>query len=310
MAWEVKPYPEWSWSHSRDLLFRECRRKYYYQYYGSHNGWLQDASPEAARLYRLKQLQSLYLLFGDVVHQMADMFIGRWERDKTAFSEAELLTRVRNLMNQAVKQSRDLDEWWTAPKRKKMLFEMFYFRKLPATLVEEIRERMQRCLTHFLESKSLQEIILNEEYKLVELEKLNMFSLRKEKVYVKLDALYQHRDGRYVIVDWKTGYEDERIEEQLQLYAYYLVEHYGVPVDQIEIRTEYLLTGKCQVSTVDDQGLEQLDRKIVDSVAEMRAVLEDAAENKPLPVESFAAAEDEKACKWCNFRDACDVKHM
>ena len=103
MAWEVKPYPEWSWSHSRDLLFRECQRKYYYQYYGSHNGWLQEAAPEAARLYRLKQLQSLYLLFGDVVHQMADMFIGRWERDKVAFSEDELLSRVRNLMNQAVK---------------------------------------------------------------------------------------------------------------------------------------------------------------------------------------------------------------
>ena len=169
---------------------------------------------------------------------------------------------------------------------------------------------MQSCLTHFLESKSLLEIILNEEYKLVELERLNTFSVRKEKVYVKLDALYQHRDGRYVIVDWKTGYEDERIEEQLQLYAYYLVEHYGVQLDQIEIRTEYLLTGKCQVSAVDDQGLVQLDRKIVDSVADMRTVLEDAAENKPLPVESFAAAEDAQACKWCNFREVCPVKHV
>ena len=62
--------------------------------------------------------------------------------------------------------SRDLDEWWTAPKRKKMLFEMFYFRKLPAALIVEIRERMQRCLTHFLESKSLREIIVHEDCKL------------------------------------------------------------------------------------------------------------------------------------------------
>ena len=42
---------EFSWSRSRDSTFQDCRRKYFYHYYGSWGGWEAGATPEVRRLY-------------------------------------------------------------------------------------------------------------------------------------------------------------------------------------------------------------------------------------------------------------------
>ena len=47
-----------SWSRSRDGAFQECRRRYFYQYYGAWGGWDPTAPEETRRLYVLKQLSS------------------------------------------------------------------------------------------------------------------------------------------------------------------------------------------------------------------------------------------------------------
>ena len=38
---------EFSWSRTRDNCFKECRRRYYFQYYGSWGGWDAEADPLA-----------------------------------------------------------------------------------------------------------------------------------------------------------------------------------------------------------------------------------------------------------------------
>ena len=37
---------EFSWSRSRDHTFQDCRRKYFYHYYGAWGGWDASAPPE------------------------------------------------------------------------------------------------------------------------------------------------------------------------------------------------------------------------------------------------------------------------
>src|SRR5215475_10053588 len=49
---------EFSWSRSRDGSFQECRRKYFYHYYGAWGGWDTTAAEDVRRLYILKQLAS------------------------------------------------------------------------------------------------------------------------------------------------------------------------------------------------------------------------------------------------------------
>lgn len=304
-------YPEKSWSHSRDQIFQECPRKYYYHYYGAHNGWRNDAPQEAQTVYRLKNLLNLYLYFGETLHSVAEMYINHWEQKSIGYMREELYHRIRNLLNQAFKESLDPEQWWEAPKRRKMFAEMYYAkeRELPKHAVGEIKKRMDVCLDHFLQCTSLHEVIRNPEYRLVESERLNTFFVQGNKVYVKLDALYRHEDGQYVIIDWKTGLEDERIEEQLQLYAYYLHEVQGVPLEKIEIRTEYLLAEKCQKDTVDGRGVEAIEQKIVDSAAEMDLMLVDPQGNQPRPIGDFRPALEARSCRYCNYRQVCTVQH-
>ena len=45
---------DFSWSRSRDGVFQDCKRRYFYQYYGAWGGWASDAPEDVRRLYILK----------------------------------------------------------------------------------------------------------------------------------------------------------------------------------------------------------------------------------------------------------------
>ena len=61
---------EFSWSKSRDEVFNECKRKYYFNHYGFWGGW-DPASPDKIReLYVLKNLSSRHIWIGQVVHDI------------------------------------------------------------------------------------------------------------------------------------------------------------------------------------------------------------------------------------------------
>ena len=59
---------EFSWSKSRDAAFRECLRRYFFQYYGAWGGWYNDAEPRTRKLYVLKQLKNRAMWAGEKVH--------------------------------------------------------------------------------------------------------------------------------------------------------------------------------------------------------------------------------------------------
>src|SRR5262245_11455531 len=59
---------EFSWSKSREGLFSECKRRFWFQYYGSWGGWEAEADPRTREIYVLKQLVSRPSWVGNVVH--------------------------------------------------------------------------------------------------------------------------------------------------------------------------------------------------------------------------------------------------
>ncbi len=53
---DITPYPTFSWSLSRHKTLTSCARKYGYEYYFSHNGWLSyNVEPFHQHVYRLKK---------------------------------------------------------------------------------------------------------------------------------------------------------------------------------------------------------------------------------------------------------------
>src|SRR2546427_12546139 len=66
---------EFSWSRSRDNTFQECRRRYFYHYYGAWGGWDAGATEDVRRLYILKQLASRQQWAGRVGHDAIEMVV-------------------------------------------------------------------------------------------------------------------------------------------------------------------------------------------------------------------------------------------
>ena len=81
---------DFSWSRTRDNVFQECRRRYYYQYYGAWGGWDADADPLIRRLYILKQLATRQMWAGRLVHEAVERSLLAL-RDGHGLSESSLI---------------------------------------------------------------------------------------------------------------------------------------------------------------------------------------------------------------------------
>ena len=49
---------EFSWSKSRDNIFNECKKEYFFNHYGFWNGWDNHEEERIKKIYYLKQLKT------------------------------------------------------------------------------------------------------------------------------------------------------------------------------------------------------------------------------------------------------------
>ena len=60
---------EFSWSKTRDEVFKTCLRQYWFVYYGYWNGWLENAPERTRQIYILKNLKNRQMWAGEKVHE-------------------------------------------------------------------------------------------------------------------------------------------------------------------------------------------------------------------------------------------------
>src|SRR3989304_1800380 len=90
-AWVVADLVnEFSWSRTRDNVFKGAPRRSYYRYYGAGGGGGPGAAPLVRRLYVLKQLGTRQMWAGRLVHEAAERALLAM-RDGPALSEAALI---------------------------------------------------------------------------------------------------------------------------------------------------------------------------------------------------------------------------
>jgi len=102
MAYNFTEYPEFSWSLSRDRVFSSCKRRYYYQYYLPHNGWLSTASHAAQLAYRLKQMMNLNCHVGQAIHDVAKDAVLRVMRKESPASQEQCACVVLHQIQQTI----------------------------------------------------------------------------------------------------------------------------------------------------------------------------------------------------------------
>lgn len=304
MIYKRTEFPQWSWSSSRKATFDECLRKYYYNYYLAHNGWEDGASSESKQSYRLKKLTGLHLLLGGGVHEAAEFTCKFIKEHKSMPGEDILRDKIRDILNKAWKESKNIDLWSASPNKYMMLHEFYYGKKPNEEVINKIKTKLDTAIKNLLTSETLKEI-LEYDYKIILMEERNTFPLNDTPIYAIPDLVLEKYDKTMIVVDWKTGKEHNAHSQQINVYCMYLKVKYSVPAEKIKGRVEYLLTGTKRDVEITDESLLLSETEIKKSIGSMQKLLEDKKKNKSKSIKFFPLTKHRKFCPWCNFYEMC-----
>jgi PD-(D/E)XK nuclease superfamily len=293
---------EFSWSRTRDSIFQECRRRYYFQYYGAWGGWDLAADPITRRLYVLKQLGSRQMWAGRLVHEAIERALLAM-RDGFALSEASLVEHTVRQMRSEWKGSRR--GVYRANPHRPGLFEHEYAVPVRDGEWRALRDHVVRCLRNFYRLSLLAEIKKTSTDRWILIEDVGSFGFEGTTVFAAPDFGYWDAAGQLQLVDWKTGGNGgEDAALQLAGYALYAREVLGVDLPRVDLLEVNLREGRVTSHPWDHAGLRQVTEHIRLSVRGMKAYLRDPARNLAREAD-FEKTENLRICRWCNFRAVC-----
>lgn len=311
MSNNLNPYPELTWSTSRLNVLNKCEREYYYNYYGSHNGFSELASNETREIYKLKKLTNKNSLAGTIIHNKAKDFINliTANPDYTitpGFLERHINAAIYNFRNDCIRSNTHNSAWQPNITGFNMLQEYYYGQKINKIQGEEIRGILNRCICNIALSYTFEDINLNKLNVLINGDSnFTNFDFKGTKVFAILDLLYINSDGKYVVVDWKTGSEDEKHRNQMLAYAKYVSNTYGIDVGNIICRLEYLSSGSFIEYSFSNSDLNELELIISSDIDILKNYLDDPILNKAKDISFFKTSEDSKYCNQCKYKAIC-----
>lgn len=295
---------EFSWSKSRDDMLRTCPRQYFYHYYGAWGGWDKRADPRTRTLYILKQLQTRQQWMGATVHNCIRWILETLRKSGRAPAEDLALKSMARRL-QVDFQSSGEGLYWETPKDACALIEHEYDDiDVPDDAWQELFEKALRCVSTFYQSQVLRDLQALPADQWLDLEDLASFVLDGVKVWVQLDCA--HRDGPGArIYDWKTGKAGAAgTRDQLALYTLYATGRWSLPPGDITAVEFNLASGELFEHRVEPGQFDTVKRRVAESAAAMRALLDDPAANRATE-DRFALVESDKPCRLCSFRRVC-----
>ncbi len=295
---------DFSWSQSRDRSFRECLRKYFYDYYGHWGGWESGADPDTREIWILKSVQSRQMWLGGLVHETIETALKFIKQNYPERPDPEGLIRnfVQTMRNR-FRGSRD-GVFRKTGRKATLLFEHEFDVPVSDARWRELRDSGIRSIRNFFESEILQDILAVHPDCWMPIEQFEHFHLDDIKVHVKIDFAYL--DGEALrIIDWKTG---SRASEpaSVQLGCYALFARKKWPREMSEIRTAEVNLTRNEVAerAVSREDLEAAKAYIRDSAASMLRRVR-VPERNEARREDFARVEDLPICRWCNYQRVC-----
>jgi hypothetical protein len=294
---------DFSWSKTRDELFRKCLRQYYFHYYGSWGGWEIDAESRTRQIYVLKQLQTRQVWAGSKVHDCIKRSLHNLRRGIEPMKEQEAIDMTLAVMRKDFASSRRGD-YWKNPKSMGF-FEHEYAVQVSNDAWKETADHVVHCLQTFYRSSVFRLIRSLHTERWLDVEDFSSFQLDGVKVHVVLDFSFRDEDGGIVIYDWKTGRSDtKRNEVQLACYSFYAIEKWQADPARITTIEFNLGSGKESPYLLKGKGLQAIRQYIGGSIRDMKQLLDDPEKNRASE-DRFAYTDRESVCHYCNFRKAC-----
>ena len=281
--------PILGWSFSRYGIFSDCKRKYYYQYYGKY-----DTQYKRDKIDFLKGLTSIPMEIGNVSHDVIQSVLERLLKSTAPIDTEKLEAHLKNIIRSRLEKN---------------FFETYYD-ELEKIELDQLFEKTIACLNNFLSSERFEWIkdkaIAEKDNWLIEPSKYGESRLDGLKLYCKVDFLIPF-EGKIFILDWKTGKKDGgKYSKQLVGYAAWASYHLDRVASDIEPIIAYLHPEYEEISLkpTDDELIEYKER-IFSQTEEMYGYCKNYEENIPLAKEAFPMLEDNAICKYCNYKELC-----
>ena len=301
---------EFSWSKSRHEKFAECRRAYYFAYYGSWGGWEAAPGSRTRELYVLKKLSSRWQWAGSIVHTTLKGVLQRARGTGELPRLEDVLERTRRRARGEWAGSRE-KSYWRESSKIVGLVEHEYGDAVPDDDWKRLYETVvDGSVRAFYASETLDRIRSTPRDRWLTVDELDAWDFEGTKIWVAIDFAYRDEQGRVHVLDWKTGQARGVDHTQVGIYALYAQRKWGVPVDGVLGGLVYLVgsgdaKGGERVSVAaDPAALETCQAEMRASIAEMRSTLADPARNVAV-IDAFPQLPARDACRRCPFRRPC-----
>ncbi len=324
MAKNSRLLNEFSWSFSRFNTFQECKKRYWYTYYGSWEGWPKtpwdsrpSIDPLASYLYAIKNMQRLPLFIGSCVHETIEKTLKDYMREKNDFPTPDsLVAKAIAHFNLGIEESK-AEQWRTSPKKHLNLFEHYYNLPVADSILQEARQKIELCITNWVTSPIIK-MLFDTRAHILSVEEMGTFQLAdKYKIIVVVDLAIKWKNSNediYILFDWKTGQKSKKTDEQLYAYALFASKVWKAPHDNIILSPFYLLSneymklGHRQKEPIAKEKLVQVENEIIASCETMSMPLQDLplfAGSPPPDPTFFPYTQERNQCTLCPFHEVC-----
>lgn len=299
---------EFSWSKSRHEKFKECRRSYWFTYYGSWGGWEAAHGTSTRELYVLKKLSSRWQWAGSAVHHSLKQLLQAARASGTFWPLEKLLDRTRQRARAEWSGSREKSYWREASKIVGLV-EHEYGEPVPDADWKRLYEQViDGGLRAFYASETFESIKATPRERWLTVDELDSWVFEGTKIWVAIDFGYRDEEGRVHVLDWKTGKERGVDHVQVGIYALYAQRKWGVPPDATVGGLVYLVGNEGGAERVDvaadPAALEGCQAQMRASIGDMRSLLADPARNVAAE-DRFPRLDEPAACRRCAFRRPC-----
>ena len=294
---------EFSWSKTRDEVFRTCPRQYWFAYYGYWNGWLENAPERTRQIYILKNLKNRHIWAGEKVHECIQRSLTNIRRGIKVLPVDEIISITLDQMRAEFRSSRSKN-YLKNPKTC-ALFEHEYGIEMTDDQWKEVAQNVEACLRTFYSSDIYEDLRSHSKEDWLEVEEFSSFRLDNIKINLVIDCAIREGDD-ICLYDWKTGKSlSEDLSIQLSCYSLYAMERWEIPPERLHITEFNLSFDKANWFVIGAEQVEETKGYIKGSIKDMQSLLVDSEKNIPLEEERFSKVENERISSRCNFRKVC-----
>lgn len=298
----MKLKSELTWSFSRDRLFKDCKRAYFYNYYASWGGWDKSAEDFAKKAYLLKNVRNVDAWIGDIVHQIIKWILEN-KKNSIDVSLDSARKQAKQLLMKTYEQSHK-KMWKKNIKYNLNLFEHYYGIELTRQDLAVKLSKVTKSLNNFYKHGINSSFADLKKESFLSIDQLDSFLFDGIKVFAIPD--FALKKDKYVLYDWKTGKPSEKDRLQLSFYILYAMQKWNLNLEDIDISAVYLIQDDVSFLPIEPVDMKTVKEYITESIIKMKNLLSDVENNKA-DISNFDRTDQDWRCKNCKFKEICLV---